>query len=193
MEFGPVWAGFINDIEVAVRSESDDAAVVKKVTPLLSQFLEHERSNAGAIPARFKQSLSAHYAQYLLYKSEDNAVCVVSVVWSPGQVSPVHDHGTWGVIGVLQNRERETTYLRVDDRSREGYAELQAAGTRVVGPGDITEVLPPDDIHRVGNAGQEVAISVHVYGADIGSRIRRVFDLEGGTMTPFVSGYARPE
>ncbi len=117
----------------------------------------------------------------------------ICVVWLPGQVLPVRDHGTWGVIGVLQNRERETKYLRVDDRSREGYAELQAAGTRVLGPGDITEVLPPDDIHRAGNASQAVAISVHVYGADIGSRTRRVFDLERRTAIPFVSGYARPE
>ena len=38
---------------------------------------------------------------------------------------------------------------------------------------------PEEDIHRVTNAGAEKAISIHVYGADIGrlgSSINHVFD-----------------
>ena len=39
---------------------------------------------------------------------------------------------------------------------------------------------PPGDIHRVRNCGDGVAISLHVYGADItrlGSSVRRIYDL----------------
>jgi predicted metal-dependent enzyme (double-stranded beta helix superfamily) len=41
-------------------------------------------------------------------------------------------------------------------------------------------VVPPGDIHRVRNAGDDVAISLHVYGADLrihGNSIRREYDL----------------
>ena len=39
---------------------------------------------------------------------------------------------------------------------------------------------PPGDIHRVRNHGRDIAISLHVYGADIGrlgSSVRRTYDL----------------
>jgi predicted metal-dependent enzyme (double-stranded beta helix superfamily) len=46
------------------------------------------------------------------------------------------------------------------------------------------------DVHRVRNAApDQVSISIHVYGADIGQVQRHVFTEDGGTK-PFVSGYA---
>ena len=44
--------------------------------------------------------------------------------------------------------------------------------------GDVAGLAPPGDIHRVHNAGTETAISLHVYGTDIGrlgSSVRRVY------------------
>jgi 3-mercaptopropionate dioxygenase len=44
----------------------------------------------------------------------------------------------------------------------------------------VSGFAPPGDIHRVRNHGRDVAISLHVYGADIarlGSSVRRIYDL----------------
>ena len=47
------------------------------------------------------------------------------------------------------------------------------------------------DVHRVWNAFDDrVSISIHVYGADIGTVQRHVFPVGGGPSKPFVSGYA---
>jgi 3-mercaptopropionate dioxygenase len=46
--------------------------------------------------------------------------------------------------------------------------------------GTVSGFAPPGDIHRVRNTGEEVAISMHVYGADIsrlGNSIRREYTL----------------
>jgi len=46
--------------------------------------------------------------------------------------------------------------------------------------GSVAGLLPPGDIHRVSNAGDDVAISLHVYGADLRHRqssIRRCYDV----------------
>ena len=46
--------------------------------------------------------------------------------------------------------------------------------------GAVSGFAPPGDIHRVRNTGDEVAISMHVYGADIsrlGNSIRREYTL----------------
>jgi 3-mercaptopropionate dioxygenase len=50
-----------------------------------------------------------------------------------------------------------------------------------VSPGGVTSALvpPTENIHRVRNSGEQMAISIHVYGADIklyGSSINECFD-----------------
>ena len=79
------------------------------------------------------------------------------------------------MIGVLQGAEYEELFAL-----REGGAVLEGVGTNAGAPGDVSGFAPPGDIHRVRNRGTEVAISVHVYGADIsrlGSSVRRIYDL----------------
>ena len=44
----------------------------------------------------------------------------------------------------------------------------------------MTAFTPPGDIHRVGNPGPTVAVSLHLYGVDLrihGSSVRRTYDL----------------
>ncbi len=46
---------------------------------------------------------------------------------------------------------------------------------------------PPGDIHRVRNGGSGIAVSLHVYGAnlaELGSSIRRVYDLPVRAVIP---------
>ena len=45
------------------------------------------------------------------------------------------------------------------------------------------------DVHVVSNAGSETAISIHVYGANIGAVRRHTFDPATGAPREFVSGY----
>ena len=97
------------------------------------------------------------------------------MVWRPGQVTPIHDHVTWCVFGVIQGAEYEELYALAADGRR--LAEVGRSQNEV---GEVSGFAPPGDIHRVRNHGDGVAISLHVYGADItrlGSSIRRVYDL----------------
>ena len=75
------------------------------------------------------------------------------------------------MIGVLQGAEYEELFAL-----REGGTLLEEVGTNAAAPGDVSGFAPPGDIHRVRNRGAGVAISLHVYGADIsrlGSSVRR--------------------
>ena len=100
---------------------------------------------------------------------------MVAAVWRPGQGSPIHDHVAWCVPAVLQGVEYEELFALAGDGSH-----LLAVGRSENRPGDVTGFAPPGDIHRVRNIGAGVAISLHVYGADItrlGSSVRRIYDL----------------
>jgi len=98
---------------------------------------------------------------------------IAALVWRPGQLTPIHDHVAWCAFVVLQGVEFETLYRDDGDR----LTEIGRAANRV---GDASGFAPPGDIHRVHNTGESTAISLHVYGADLGhgeSSVRRVYDL----------------
>lgn len=117
----------------------------------------------------------AGYRSHLLHAEPGGSFSIVAMVWLPGQVTPVHDHVTWCVFGVLQWVEYEELFsLSSDGRS------LVRAGSSENRAGEVSGFTPPGDIHRVRNAGHGVTISLHVYGADIarlGCSIRREYDL----------------
>jgi predicted metal-dependent enzyme (double-stranded beta helix superfamily) len=139
----------------------------------------------GWLPAAFAAPHPEHYQQYLLWCDPFERFSIVSFVWGPGQQTPIHDHRTWGVVGQLRGREVSTNYRRGAD------GRLTVASVDALEPGQTIAFSPEQgDIHQVVNDGPEVAISVHVYGANIGTIERHVYDLETGATRPFVSGYS---
>jgi predicted metal-dependent enzyme (double-stranded beta helix superfamily) len=114
----------------------------------------------------------AEYRQHLLHVAEDGAFSLVALVWLPGQATPIHDHVCWCVVGVHEGEEEEIRYAVDHDR-------LVVTEQLVNPTGDVSIALPPGDIHLVRNAGTELAVSLHVYGADLrqtGTSIRRRYD-----------------
>jgi 3-mercaptopropionate dioxygenase len=119
----------------------------------------------------------ACYTQHVLHVEPDGSFSVVGLVWLPGQVTPIHDHVSWCVVGVVQGTESEALY-RLDERN--GAQCLVESGRSENPPRSVCAFSPPGDIHRVQNVGAGTAVSMHVYGADIGvlgSSIRRCYDL----------------
>lgn len=74
---------------------------------------------------------------------------------------------------MLRGREEEARYTLHD-------SGLTVSDVVVNGHGDVSRLVPPaENIHRVTNACDGVAISLHVYGADIAARgtsVNQVFD-----------------
>ena len=117
------------------------------------------------------------YRQHLLHVADDGGYSVVSLVWKPGQRTPIHDHVAWCVVGVYEGVETETRY-RLYEHGPERF--LVSGGSRIALPGDTIALVPPaENVHEVCNESSEVAISIHVYGANIrelGTSIYQRFD-----------------
>ena len=134
----------------------------------------------------FAQPHPQHYQQYLLYADPADRFSVVSFVWGPGQSTPIHDHTVWGLIGMLRGSEMCQPYSRMSD------GRWAAAGLQIqMIPGDVEVVSPRlGDVHKVWNAfNDQVSISIHVYGANIGKVARSVYFADGSRKT-FISGYS---
>jgi predicted metal-dependent enzyme (double-stranded beta helix superfamily) len=140
---------------------------------------------AVILPAPLRRGDPAGYQSHLLYAEPGGTFSVSAMVWLPGQQTPVHDHVAWCVTAVLQGREHEDIFalaageLAAGGQAAGGHA-LRLVARNVNLPGSVSAFAPPGDIHRVRNTGEVVAISMHVYGADIsrlGNSIRREYTL----------------
>jgi predicted metal-dependent enzyme (double-stranded beta helix superfamily) len=140
----------------------------------------------GWLPAAYAEPDPRRYRQYLLYCDPLERFSVVSFVWGPGQATPIHDHTVWGMVGVLRGAERCEEFAQPA-----APGPLRPAGEHQLPAGAIDLVSPRvGDIHRVSNALPDaVSVSIHVYGANIGTLARHVYDPDTGERQRFVSGY----
>jgi predicted metal-dependent enzyme (double-stranded beta helix superfamily) len=92
---------------------------------------------------------------------------VLAYIWEPHSSSSIHDHGSWGLVGALIEKVKETQYRRLDNGEVDGYAELQEVSSRIIEPGETTFVLPLDKgIHQM-ESREQLAVSLNVYGKSI--------------------------
>ena len=130
---------------------------------------------ADLLPADLRHGDPDCYQSHLLHAEPDGSFSIAAMVWLPGQETAIHDHVAWCVTAVLQGREDEEIFALTD-----GGRALALAAHHVNPAGSVSGFAPPGDIHRVRNTGDTVAVSMHIYGADIsrlGNSIRREYTL----------------
>jgi 3-mercaptopropionate dioxygenase len=164
-------ASLVEGIRAATREHAD----WQRTAELVARELEHCLPGPEILTPQERLGEPDDYRCHLLHAEPDGAFSVTAMVWRPGQITPIHDHVTWCVFGVIQGAEYEELYSLMP-----GGQQLALLGRSQNDAGVVSGFAPPGDIHRVRNHGQDVAISIHVYGADItrlGSSIRRIYDL----------------
>jgi 3-mercaptopropionate dioxygenase len=164
----------LDELVCAVRAVVDRHADWRRTARLVARTLERHLPSPEILTDEQRAGDPDGYRSYPLHIEPDGSFSVVALVWRPGQVTPIHDHVTWCVFGVVQGIEHEELF-RLDEEQD----VLVEAGTGTNGAGDVSGFAPPGDIHRVCKAGDETAISIHVYGTDvsrIGSSVRRYYD-----------------
>jgi 3-mercaptopropionate dioxygenase len=167
-------ADFVADVEELVAAEGDPHLITAGVQARLARLL----AGPEFLTPEQREPEPTHYRSHLLAVAPSRRFSVVGLIWLPGQVTPIHDHICWCVVGVLQGVEREQRYgLRADNA---GSHFLVPEGGETLTAGHTCALIPPqENIHQVRNAGDDLAISLHVYGEDIGvygSSINQCFD-----------------
>ena len=173
---------FVIRVTRLVAQPSDEPALLAAIGGELAQLIARD----DWLPVEMAVPHPQFYRQYLLHADPLERFSVVSFVWGPGQRTPVHDHTVWGLIGLLRGQEVSQPF------GPDAQGRLVAQGqARLLKPGQVEAVSPTlGDIHQVHNPlVDQVSISIHVYGANIGAVQRWVY-AEDGSRKPFVSGYA---
>jgi predicted metal-dependent enzyme (double-stranded beta helix superfamily) len=151
---------FLSDLDDILDQTTDELtrlrAIARNVHHLLTESdwltLEH-------LPPNPKTGWSV----LMLYEEPDYPLTIQTVVWAPGQRSPIHNHATWGVVALIRGLEKNTFWQRTDRSLEPGKATLQTTEARVLEPGDIL-CLTGDAIHHVEAVSEEPTITFNVYG-----------------------------
>lgn len=168
---------FVVDFTRLVDGAPDEPLLLGAGATLLAGLV----ANDDWLPKECAVADRERYQQFLLHCDPLERFSVVSFVWGPGQSTPIHDHGTWGLIGMLRGAELSHDWDPATGRTTR---------TTRLEPGAVATLSPRiGDVHKVENAfGDRMSISIHVYGANIGAVARHVYR-ETGERVPFVSGY----
>ena len=172
---------FVVAVTQLVDRHGDESELLAAMTPLLRALVGID----DWLPPEYATPDPVSYRQFLLHTDPLERFSIVSFVWGQGQRTPVHDHGVWGLIGVLRGGELSTPYTVGND------GRLSAGEPVWLSPGAVVAVSPRiGDVHGVGNGASGTSVSIHIYGGNIGAIRRHTFDPETGAAEFFVSGYS---
>jgi predicted metal-dependent enzyme (double-stranded beta helix superfamily) len=170
---------FRADCERIAATLDEPDELVCAIAPLMKRLIKTDRSFLQ--PHHFTEN-AEHYARNPIFIAEDDSLSLYSLVWLPGQWTPVHDHGAWGVVGVIEGILEERSYMSLDGQihSDEGI-RLKRGGVILLDEGSVTSFVPnPDHIHVSGVAEDRPrAVSLHLYGRNMNSF--HVYDVQAGT------------
>jgi len=175
---------FIQDFTRLIDgAEGNEPQILASGKPLLVDLITHD----DWLPSRFSQPDRNTYQQFLLHCDPLERFSVASFVWGPGQTTPIHDHTVWGMVGVMRGGERCEEFSHDAETGA-----LLCTAQHELGVGDVDLVSPTiGDVHRVSNAlSDQVSVSIHIYGANIGAVKRHTFDAASGKANTFISGYS---
>ena len=157
--------------------------IVEYCAPLLHRLIEDQGEDVAALVERlvWPKAGEQSYARRRLMESPDGQWSIYAICWLPGQYTPIHDHGTWGVVGVLSGClfEHQMACIQRDETNH--LYRLSPAGVTLLSKGAVNTFVPePDHIHRSGvpQSGEPTA-SLHLYGRVMTHY--HAYDLEQGT------------
>ena len=170
---------FITQALSRSRAAPDPADCVQALAPLMLELIEHA---GGFLQPQHYRSGEDSYARNLIHEAADGSLSLYAIVWQPGQWTPVHDHGSWGVVGVVEGVLEERSYVRLSpDRGADEGIELARGGSILLRHGAVTSFVPnPDHIHITGVPSERPrAVSLHLYGRMMSSF--NIYDVQART------------
>jgi predicted metal-dependent enzyme (double-stranded beta helix superfamily) len=170
---------FIADCRGVLGRTEDAAERVTEIAPLMLALLQ---SGTGFLGPEHLHEDPDHYARNAICICPEGELSPFALVWLPGQRTPVHDHGSWGVVGVVEGLLEERSYMSMEGEIRADRGiRLRRGGVVLLNPGAVTTFVPnPDHIHMTGVAAtRRRCVSLHLYGRNMDSF--HIYDVERGT------------
>ena len=172
-------ASFVQQCETIVAAKEKTADWVTFIAPLMQRLAS--QADRFLKPEHL-HSDPQHYSRNAIHIAPSGNLSLFALVWLPGQWTPVHDHGCWGVVGVVRGLLEERSYMSATgDIASDSGIRLKRGGVFLLNPGSVSSFVPnPDHIHKTGVAKtRETCVSLHLYGRNMNTF--HIYDVEAGT------------
>ncbi|MCB9740612.1 MAG: hypothetical protein H6747_15215 [Deltaproteobacteria bacterium] len=153
---GVDWRGLLDAIDRAIDDANGPSTAPPTDLPAgLAAWLDQARQRLDF--DRLPRGES--YARCLVGHSPRHGASLFVMGWTPGVPTPIHDHGSWGIVGVVRGTLQEERF----DADADGT--FVGAARRPLRAGEVAAFASkPTAIHRVVAADHENPVSIHVYG-----------------------------
>lgn len=149
---------FLTEVEDVLNNAEDETSCLPEIRMLVRRLI----LNSYWVRSQFLAPDPKTGASVLLmYDELGFPLTVQTVTFAPGTKSTIHNHGTWGVVAVLQGEEKNTFWQRTP--TPEFPDKIEFTGEITLSAGDIIS-LTPDAIHSVQSVGDEPTVTFNIYG-----------------------------
>lgn len=177
---------FVQQVREIVRAGETEHEVTAQVAARMKDVIGEPDLLA---PQQMQPKLGS-YVLHPVHVEADGSFAIAAAVWDVGQITPIHDHGTWGVIGIYRGVEHEERFRRPERVPLNQPVPLEHLETWDIPEGKVIVCCTSDkDIHRVSCGSRVPCVGLHVYGADIGAIERHAYNAKTGRVTTFISGW----
>ncbi|WP_107667665.1 cupin [Cyanothece sp. BG0011] len=97
----------------------------------------------------------------LLYDEPGYPLTLQTEIMLPGTSTPIHNHGTWGVVATLQGQQKNTFWKPVP--TEEYPQNIEKVGEKTFQTGDIIS-FTTEAIHCVEATGNKPTVTLNLYG-----------------------------
>lgn len=166
---------FITDVKVILADEGPTDTGLRRVAERMRAITTEP--SLTETPEEFGNAHDGVGRQSRPLYTDETGLTLVRARFPSETNTPIHNHGTWGIIAVYAGVDRLQEYRRLDSGDGEGYAEIEAAAERILRPGDTAIIPhPPQDIHAQQGAEGTAALEFVLFGKNAMEIPRLYFD-----------------
>ena len=169
---------FLTELEDAVKQAEEEISCLAKIRMLVRRLI----TNSYWVRSKYPEpDFETGTSVELLYDELGFPFTVQTVTFTPGTISSIHNHGTWGVVGILKGKEKNIFWQR--SPTREFIDKIESTKELILSPGDIISFVP-GAIHCVEAVADEPTVTFNLYG-ETKSKERFEFDIVNHTARNF--------
>lgn len=182
----PVVDAFIDDVKQILVEVGPSREGFQRIATRMESFVRDPE--VLATHEEFTGNIHTGRQSSPLY-TDDTGLTLVRARFGPEAMTPIHSHGSWGVIGVYKGRDRYQVWERKDGGHGDGPADVVLVEERVLGPGDVVILPPPpQDIHAQQGHDGDAAYEFVLFGANTMVLPRLYFDPQTQSAREVVPG-----
>ena len=100
----------IGQLVAGVRAAVERHADWAETAQLVADQLRRHLPTPDVLTADQRLGSPDGYRSHTLHAEPDGSFSIVALIWRPGQLTRIHDHVTWCVLGVIQGVEHEELF-----------------------------------------------------------------------------------